>query len=68
MIEGKQSTANALEEIPDDIVRLTTTKNKVHIDMLVYHISMNKDGKLDVVYAFNYSKLKNLHKYYGKQD
>ena len=36
--------------------------------MLVYHISMNKDGKLDVVYAFNYSKLKNLHKYYGKQD
>ena len=28
---------------------------------------MNKDGKLDVVYAFCYSKLKNLHRFYGKQ-
>ena len=68
VIEGKKSTASALEEIPDDIVRLTATEDKVLIDILVFHILKNKDGKLDVVYAFKYSKLNFLHRYNGKQE
>ena len=62
-VTGPKSNANALQEMPGDLLRLYIKDTTLYIDMLVYHIS-KKGDKVTSVYAFQCSKLEKIYKYY----
>ena len=53
--------------MPKDLLRVYVKGGDIYIDMLVYHIS-KKNGKVNSVYAFQCSKLRNIMRFHNKRD
>ena len=67
VVNGSKETADVITEMPQDLLRLYVKGSELYIDMLVYHISKKK-GKVNSVYAFQCSYLKDIYKFHNKRE